>query len=404
MTDGSGFDELVGVPAPDQETPASYEIPLDAPRRKLRRLEILSETAARLLGGQDPDVVVLPWLSAVLAADLEVQTCLGFVANPDGTTRLTFNHGLDEVLVREGTPAHPDGKVSGIIAATRKAVYLSNIQTTTGEREALIRQAGLRALVTEPLVAEGELLGTLSFGSRTRDHFDADELAFFHAVAHQVAFARRQMNCARQLAEREQRARQRLAEMETLNAELHHRVKNLLTTVQAIAYSTVRSADSLPEFESAFGYRLTALAKTHDLLLTGSNGATSLVRLLRSELDPYDGAVSRVRFDGPEVALGSEIAVPLGMAVHELTTNAAKYGALSNDSGVVCVSWSVDADDDGQRLQLRWVEEGGPAVSPPSRRGFGSQLLERVLGRQFGATVEREFAPQGLRVSLTLLL
>jgi two-component sensor histidine kinase len=312
---------------------------------------------------------------------------------------------MDAALVREGATLHLSQMTSRTVATTDRAAYIPNVQATTGEREALIRWVGLRAYVTEPLIVAGVLLGTLSFGSRTRDRFNADDLAFFRKLARHVALARQQADVARQLAERELQARQRLAEMETANAELHHRVKNLLTTVQAIGSSTVRATTSLPEFEEAFGGRLKALAKTHDLLVTGARGATSLTRLLRSELDPYDDeAGSRVRLDGPDVVLGSEIAVPLGMAVHELTTNAAKYGALSVGPGSVHVEWFVDPTDSGEQLQLRWIEEGGPAVSSPKRRGFGSQLLERVLGGQFGAKVEREFAPQGLRVRINLLL
>jgi two-component sensor histidine kinase len=130
-----------------------------------------------------------------------------------------------------------------------------------------------------------------------------------------------------------------------------------------------------------------------------------LREILEKELSPYqDDKGARITLDGPPVELPSEAAVPIGMAIHELTTNAAKYGALSVDTGRVAIRWTSEPDAEGIRLALSWVEEGGPPVSPPKRQGFGSRLLHRVLTTQLSAKVDMDFDPAGLRVSIETVL
>src|SRR5665647_1299788 len=161
--------------------------------------------------------------------------------------------------------------------------------------------------------------------------------------------------------------------------ELHHRVKNTLATVQAIMGSTARSSDSIEDFKTALIGRIGALAKTHRLL-TEESGAVTFGDVLHNELDAFDdGSDDRITLSGPEVYLSAQLAVSLGMAVHELTTNAAKYGSLSVYGGKVDVTWSVTIEAKRRKLDFQWVESGGPAVSPPQRQGFGSRLLEFVL-------------------------
>ncbi|KLK93526.1 hypothetical protein AA309_08940 [Microvirga vignae] len=200
--------------------------------------------------------------------------------------------------------------------------------------------------------------------------------------------------------------RKRLEEQLLLvNRELHHRVKNTLATVQAVIASTARRAQTIAEFQQAVTERITSLARTHTLLIEQGHGGASLKGILDFELAPYDdGSGQRVRLAGPDVRLPSEIAVALGMAVHELTTNAAKYGAFSLPSGCVEVTWSVEERADGRKLNLAWQERGGPPVEKPERQGFGSVLLHRALGRQLGGEVETTFAPDGLQVRISAML
>jgi PAS domain S-box-containing protein len=187
--------------------------------------------------------------------------------------------------------------------------------------------------------------------------------------------------------------------------ELHHRVKNTLATVQAIAGSTMRSAGSMEEFRDSFAQRLMSLGKTHTLLTENAWGGALLEDLLRLELDPYDDDTgARVKLAGPSTQLPAELSVPLGMAFHELTTNAVKYGALSVFGGQVEVAWTVQAGAAERRLRLTWQERNGPAVQQPERRGFGSQLLQRVLGTQLNGEVRIDYAPEGVRVLIEAAL
>ena len=142
--------------------------------------------------------------------------------------------------------------------------------------------------------------------------------------------------------------------------ELHHRVKNTLATVQAIMGSTARSVDTIEDFKSALIGRIGSLAKTHRLL-TDEAGAVSFGDLLHNELDAFDdGSDGRITLTGPQVALSSQLAVSLGMALHELTTNAAKYGSLSVYGGKIDVTWSLTIEATRRILTFDWVESGGP--------------------------------------------
>lgn len=753
----------------------------DQANTRMRRLDLLSDFAARLLEGQDPDREALPRLFEGLSAELGVDASFGYILAEIGRgLRLAFYHGLDPEIARSSVNLDFGQAVCGTVAGTEQAIYVPHVQSTTGMREALIRSAGIRAYASEPLRAGGKLLGTLSFGSRTRDEFDDEDLLFFQAVARHVALARQRaeheaermedatrlrmaqeaagagtwevdlttgvctlspesarmhglpskapavfpndrwpqlihpadrpgatealrraicddglydvtfrvvkpdgdltwaqglgrvhrdtegrpqrmvglnidvtaqktaeaslreqeaflrsvldasgdcikvveldgslsyMNingqCAMEiddfdavagadwsslwpadcaplvkqsvedgragrssrfeaycptakgtpkwwdvsvapilgmegvpsrivsvsrdvterklqeeaLRESESVAARRLAELETLyngapigmslvdtdlrfvrvnaalaeidgvpvedhlgrtvrevvpaladqleplyrqvletgesvrsleivgetpaepgarrnwlasydavgspdgsvigincvvrevtkrkraeeqlalmNAELHHRVKNTLATVQAIANSTLRRAKDLPTFAQTFGARLSALGTTHALLVAG-RGSSDLRELLCAELKPYDiEDGERLVLDGPDLDLPSAIAVPLGMAVHELTTNAVKYGALSVASGRVIIRWLLTHDADGRQVELEWRETGGPPVERPTTEGFGSQLLRRVFSSQPDARIERHFEPSGIRVNIRLPL
>jgi PAS domain S-box-containing protein len=188
--------------------------------------------------------------------------------------------------------------------------------------------------------------------------------------------------------------------------ELHHRVKNTLATVQAIVGSTARTASSIESFYEAFVGRIKSLAHTHSVLTEDTWQTASLANLLLNELRPYaevtveGGAEGRISLEGPAIDLPSEIAVPIGMAIHELTTNAAKYGALSNRTGRVAVEWSLEPGGPAGLLRFSWRETGGPPVQPPNRQGFGSRLLQRVLITQVQAEVTTDYAPGGFSLTM----
>ena len=186
--------------------------------------------------------------------------------------------------------------------------------------------------------------------------------------------------------------------------ELHHRVKNTLATVQAIMSTTARSVETIDDFKTMLIGRIRSLAKTH-MLLAEEAHPVRLKELLRKELNAFDdGGEGRITMNGAPVDLTTEVAVPLGMALHELTVNSAKFGALSAPEGRVSASWQVTQDVEGRTLDFDWVESGGPAVAPPAREGFGTRLLETVLPGQIGARTRIDYAPKGVRVHYTVPL
>ena len=186
--------------------------------------------------------------------------------------------------------------------------------------------------------------------------------------------------------------------------ELHHRVKNTLAMVQAITGSTARATDNIEDFKTALFGRIQSLAKTH-LLLSDEERAVSFAHVLRSELGAFDdGSHERIVLSGPDVPLTSQLAVSLGMAIHELTTNAAKYGSLSVYGGKVEVNWSVTIGATRRTLSFDWVESRGPPVTQPQRQGFGSRLLAYVLPGQIQARSRIDFASNGVRVHCELPL
>jgi PAS domain S-box-containing protein len=185
--------------------------------------------------------------------------------------------------------------------------------------------------------------------------------------------------------------------------ELDHRAKNALAVVQAAVQLT--PANDAHSFAEAVRGRVDALARAHTLLAAGRWSSADLRQLVAAELAPFlhTGGGSRAELDGPPVALAPHAAQALSMAVHELATNATKHGALSAPGGHLAVSWRVDPA--AGTLRLRWVEDGGPAVAgEPSRRGFGSRLIETTIRRQLGGTLSRAWTPTGLVLEFDLPL
>ncbi|HEY8616789.1 PAS domain-containing sensor histidine kinase [Phenylobacterium sp.] len=172
--------------------------------------------------------------------------------------------------------------------------------------------------------------------------------------------------------------------------ELNHRVKNTLATIQSIAAQTLRNAASLAQAQADFENRLLALSRTHDILTRRTWEGATAAEIAEGAIQPY--GPERFRCEGPTVDLPPQTALSIAMALHELGTNAAKYGALSAPGGRVEIGWTAETAG----LRLTWRERGGPPVAPPTRRGFGSRLLERGLARELGGGVRLTFDPQGV--------
>ena len=185
--------------------------------------------------------------------------------------------------------------------------------------------------------------------------------------------------------------------------ELNHRVKNTLATVQAVVSQTLRGTAAADTIKEAIESRLFALSMSHDLLSRENWKTARLHDIAKNALSPFTAEgqkTARYTINGDETRLPPKTVLTLSMALHELATNAMKYGALSNATGSIAITWHIDEN----RLKLRWEERDGPAVSPPSRKGFGSRLIERSLAAEIDGTVRLEYLPTGVVCSVDMLL
>lgn len=185
-----------------------------------------------------------------------------------------------------------------------------------------------------------------------------------------------------------------------LMGELNHRVKNTLAVIQSIASQTLGQAETMEEARAAFSARLVNLAKAHDVLTRESWVSANLAEIVADTVKPHAGGEDRFRIKGQDVQLSSGPALAIAMALHELGTNAAKYGALSTPQGYVDIVWEMKGTDDHRRLILHWQESGGPQVVPPKRKGFGSRLIERVLAAELRGEVRIEYEPSGVACTI----
>jgi two-component sensor histidine kinase/DNA-binding response OmpR family regulator len=175
--------------------------------------------------------------------------------------------------------------------------------------------------------------------------------------------------------------------------EMHHRIKNTLATVTAIASQSLRTATSIEHGQQAIEGRLIALARAHDLLLQVSWANASLVDTVRGAIKPYeDQGAGRFSIDGPDIGITSGAVIALAMTLNELCTNTTKFGALSMPAGRVEIAWTIA--DVPQRLRLTWTEKEGPVVDTPTRRSFGTRMME-ALGQQLNGQVELAYKPNG---------
>ncbi|WP_248447949.1 sensor histidine kinase [Sinorhizobium meliloti] len=199
---------------------------------------------------------------------------------------------------------------------------------------------------------------------------------------------------------RQRDIRDRIEREVELRRELNHRVKNILASISSIFQMTRRRAVSLDEFADDFAGRLAALANVHSAVFQADGEAVEFSSVVELTLSPYRAkGTDRVVFTGPTVLLRPDAATTLALCLHELATNALKYGALSQPEGRISLQWSVSQDDDV--LTLEWIESGGPPVSEPTRSGYGTRYIRSALNSLFGTPPIILFHPQGLRCTLS---
>jgi len=209
--------------------------------------------------------------------------------------------------------------------------------------------------------------------------------------------AQRVVGVSIDITERKQAEKQR----DTLNAELDHRVKNVLATVGAIIFQTQNANATIEDFVGSVDRRIKSLATTHELLSHARWHGVSLQEIIQREIAPYTAEKSEI--SGPNITLRPEAAQAMAMVLHELATNAAKYGALSNHTGRVSVRWFwLPNGIPQQQLAIEWQETNGPPVSAPSASGYGTSIIRELLPYELGGTVDLSFAPGGVQCRLEI--
>jgi two-component sensor histidine kinase len=187
--------------------------------------------------------------------------------------------------------------------------------------------------------------------------------------------------------------------------ELNHRVKNTLSTVQSIVWQALRTATDPKVIRDAIESRLFALGRSHDLLIRENWNSAGLRDVVKHALEPFgvaDGRAERIVIAGENIRFPPNAALALGIAFNELATNAVKYGALSNAAGSILIEWRIEPAPEGGRLILHWREKNGPSVAPPSRKGFGSRMIERGLAHELEGTVQLNYRPDGVVCTMNI--
>jgi two-component sensor histidine kinase len=353
-----------------------------------RRLSFQVRLADRLRGVHDPEeakqaaVELLgSYLDAARVGYAEIDEAQGLAFVQRDWTR----DPAIPSLAGQSTPISGFGEQALSLFRAGQMLAIPDIRQLplgSAERTEAWEAAGVRALISVPLVREGALKALLYVHEPKPRAWKKSDAAIVRDVAERSWAA-----VERARAEEHQRL---------LINELNHRVKNTLASVQGIAFQTLRGEMPLAEARARFEARLIALSRAHDLLTEENWGGASLERVVKDALEHLAGEAARVDVEGEPLRLAPRAALALAMALHELGTNAAKYGALSVEGGRVSISW----EQAGGRLRLQWRESGGPPVEPPGRRGFGSRLIERGLAADLGGTAALRFDPAGLRCEI----
>jgi two-component sensor histidine kinase len=312
----------------------------------------------------------------------------------DAELLLRAGHGWREGLVGTaheltGRDSHGGYALGGYALASGGPVIILDLKSETRfDAPALLRDHGVNSGVSVPIAGrDGRAYGVIGAHTARRRRFGEYDVAFLSAIATMIAGAiqRRQADQRHELMIR----------------ELRHRSGNLFAQLLALFSQTARNSRNLPELITKYEARVLALASAHRLITEGGWRSTSIADLLRVLLAPY---LERVTLTGPEVYLAPDPSFALSSAVHELATNASKYGSLSGTNGRLEVNWTVNRTERGMVLELGWSERGGPPPKRIRKSGFGSRLIEMVIQRQLDGEVERSFGPKGLTARLVVPL
>jgi two-component sensor histidine kinase len=288
--------------------------------------------------------------------------------------------------------AHSPG---GYALQTDEPVISRNVDTETRfDIPEVLVQHGVKSMVNVIIAGENRPYGVLEVDAQDHRDFDDDDISFLRTYANLLAGA---IDRAR----RDEEMRRSAREQSVLARELGHRVRNVLGLVQALITQTATADRSVKEYRGVLMARIRALAAAESLVFQERGDTADPRRIAEEILQPYlaDRAAS-FEVDGAEARLNARKGRMFGLALHELATNALKYGALSAADGRVTLRWNVDRGSNPPRIVLTWEEADGPKVSQPERRGFGSRLLEDVVSHELGGSAKLDFRPTGLIYSL----
>lgn len=367
-------------------------------------IELLHSISTELIGEQDSHVLygrIVDAAVSIMGSQFGTMQALCPVGDPSGhggQLRLLASRGLAAEAVGFWQWVSPAARSSCTLAlkSGRRAVVpdFERWGAIAGTEDLFaFRRAGIRSAQTTPLVSRGgNLLGMIStHWSEPHDPTERD-LRLMDIIARQAADL-----LERTIAEEDLRAREDL--QRTLTSELSHRVKNMLATVQAIAAQTLRHSRDPGDFVAGFGGRIQSMSRVHSQLSANEWREMALSEVVEHQLRLGPADETRVTASGPNVRLKAAAVPQVAMMVHELGTNSIKYGALSRPEGRVTIDWAVGGDT----LRLRWVERGGPPVTAPIRRGFGTRLIERSAAGA-GGRAQMSLEAEGARWEITLRL
>jgi two-component sensor histidine kinase len=259
------------------------------------------------------------------------------------------------------------------------------------EIPSLLIEHRVKSMINVVIRGERAAWGVLEVDSRQHKSFNEDDVSFLQNYANLIAAAIDRLQTEADLEQAAERT-------SFLLGELQHRVQNMLLNVRSLARRTARGSNSVEAFSEAFDARLLALARTQDLLTTASLASVSLRDVLLQELRAHGAEPGgRVSLSGPEVYLPSKTVRALSMVFHELATNASKYGALRHEGGRLDVSWSKTPSDE---VSVVWRESGTPIQAPPTRRGFGTEAIEKTLPHMLGGEARVGFLSDGVQCTI----
>ena len=305
------------------------------------------------------------------------------------------DHDRESIVIGEGWTAPGIPGIGGVHGFRDYGTYIDRLKNghavviddvtddpRTASDAGALAALHVRSLLNLPLMEHGRFVAMLYALKDVPYAWKPEEISFANSIADRTRAA---------LARIEAEERQR-----TLNLELSHRTKNMLAMVQSIATQTMRTATDLDTAKEVLAGRLIALSKSHDLLLGGELGAAPIRTLIESALQTHEDNPRRFVLDGPTFTVGAKAAMSMSLMLHELATNAAKYGSLSTANGQVAITWQLRDVDGEPHCALRWSEEGGPVVVQPTRTGFGTRLIGRGLAGSFGGAVDLSYPTTGV--------